>query len=100
MTTADPNPEMLARVRNVATIMPDLIDGFSDTQALVHTLRLAAEGLPDAADGSAIRALVAAIEGRFDRLDRLLAELAKCVPARREPASSSIPIAALAETAR
>ena len=99
-TTADPYPEKLERVRSVAEIVPDLVDGFRDTQALVHTLHLAAEGLPDTADGSAIQALAAAIEGRLGRLERLLEELGKCVPARKEPASQPISIAALAETAR
>ena len=99
-TTADPDPEKLERARNVASIVPDLVDGFRDTQSLVHTLHLAAEGLPDTADGSAIQALAAAIEGRLDRLDRLLEELGKCIPARKEPASQPILIAALAETAR
>ena len=64
-TTADPYPEKLERVRSVAEIVPDLVDGFRDTQALVHTLHLAAEGLPDTADGSAVQALAAAIEGRL-----------------------------------
>jgi hypothetical protein len=99
-TTADQDPEKLGRVRSVAAIVPDLVDGFRDTQALVHTLHLAAEGLSDAADGSAIKALAAAIEGRLDRLDRLLQELGKCVPARQAPASQPISIAALSETAR
>jgi hypothetical protein len=99
-TAADPSPEKLERVRSVGEIVPDLVDGFRDTRALVHTLHLAAEGLPDAAKGSAIQALTAAIEGRFDRLDRLLEELEKCVPAGKEPASQPISIAALAETAR
>ena len=99
-TTAGADPEKLERVRSVAAIVPDLVDGFRDTRTLVHTLHLAAEGLPDAAKGSAIQALTAAIEGRLDRLDQLLEELGKCVPAKKEPASQPISIAALAETAR
>ena len=99
-TAADPYPEKLERVRSMAAIVPDLVDGFRGTRELVHTLHLAAEGLPDAAKGSAIQALTAAIEGRLDRLDRLLEELGKWVPAKREPASRPVAIAALAETAR
>jgi ABC-type transporter Mla subunit MlaD len=99
-TTAGAGPEKLERVRSAAAIVPDLVDGFRDTRTLVHTLHLAAAGLPDAAKGSAIQALTAAIEGRLDQLERLLEELGKCVPAKKEPASQPISIAALAETAR
>jgi hypothetical protein len=99
-TTADPNPAKLERVRSVGAIVTDLVDGFRDTRALAHALDLAAQGLPDAAKGSAIQALAAAIEGRLGRLDGLLEELGQRVPAAREPASRPVVIAALAETAR
>ena len=90
-TTADPYPEKLERVRSVAEIVPDLVDGFRDTQALVHTLHLAAEGWPTA-DGSAIQALAAAIEGL------VLAGSSGCWTSwsmfrvRKEPASQPISI--------
>ena len=99
-TAAEPYPEKLERARSVAAIVPDLVDGSRDARALVHTLHLAAEGLPDAAKCSAIQALAAAIECRLDRLDRLLEELGKSVPEKKEPASQPVAIAALAETAR